>query len=159
MPQVDAGTFPTTLLATVQNVWQIMLRRPAAPAPELRTTPLSATGTEMFTAWSSLSGAWTGSVHLHCDRAAANAFSTWMLNDTAEPLRDDDLADCLAELCNVLCGNLKTALPGPAELGLPGVIVGEDYRLQLPGGQVLARLAFTAEDHRVDVVVVQQTRT
>ena len=118
--------------------------------------PLAAFGTQMFTAWSSLTGAWTGSVHLHCDRESALAFSSWLLNDTREPLRDDDVADCLAELSNVVCGNLKVSLPGPTHIGLPAVVMGEDYRLELPGGRQLVRLAGLVEGLRVDLVVVQQ---
>lgn len=143
------------------RIWTAMLRRPLTLAPDLGDTqPLEAFGERMYTAWCSLTGAdWSGSVHLHCSEVAARAFTSWCLNDTTELLRQGDLSDCLGELSNVLCGNFKSALPTVLRVGLPAVVVGESYSVQLPGGREVVRVACVAEEHRIDFVLFEQERS
>jgi CheY-specific phosphatase CheX len=142
----------------VDLVWSTMLGRMVETRDRSdAATDLGArAGVTTFTAWTGLTGAWVGSLHLHCERPAVEAFASWFLSTPPARLKDEDLVDCLAELCNMILGNLKTALPGPTNMGLPAVVLGEDYRLEQPTGRVLLDLPCRAGGHDFAIVVTEQ---
>ena len=75
---------------------------------------------EVVSAWVDIVGPWTGSVVVTCAQATAEALTESVLMTRPPTVVDDeDVADALGELANVLGGNVKAALPGPATLGLP----------------------------------------
>ena len=111
----------TTMLeaATVQSiaddVWtslvgdgEVLVPLPV-PAPEVTVS-----------AWVQITGPWCGAVVVTCDEPTARALTECLLR--ARPpvvIEPEDVDDALGELANVLGGNVKAALPGPAALGLP----------------------------------------
>ncbi|MGY1803306.1 chemotaxis protein CheX [Blastococcus sp. SYSU D00922] len=77
---------------------------------------------DAVSSWVEVVGPWTGSVVLTCGRATAEELSRCLLAEHAPPILDDeDIADGLGELANVVGGNVKAVLPGPSVLGLPEV--------------------------------------
>ena len=77
---------------------------------------------EAVSAWVQISGPWNGAVVLTCAPATAEALTESVLR--ARPpatVDDEDVADALGELANVLGGNIKSVLPGPSSLGLPQI--------------------------------------
>jgi chemotaxis protein CheX len=77
---------------------------------------------DVLSAWVQISGPWSGAVVLTCGRSTAEELSRTLLHepDTAS-LDDEDIADALGELANVVGGNVKALLPAPSVLGLPEV--------------------------------------
>lgn len=146
MLSVDAEVLSEDLFEVTQTFWLTMLRRPAKPAP-VATAPEPAEA-DLIQAWSPLSGAWRGALVFRCSRDAAKAFARWFLNDTAEPLRDDDVVDCVAEMVNVICGNFKASLPEVTAFGLPTVATGRPHDPTLPEGPPLVELAFVTAGDR-----------
>jgi len=58
----------------------------------------------------------------HRGRSTAEQLARCLLAEHAPPVLDEeDVADGLGELANVLGGNVKAVLPGPSVLGLPEV--------------------------------------
>ncbi|MGY1638412.1 chemotaxis protein CheX [Geodermatophilus sp. SYSU D00742] len=79
-------------------------------------------GTDTLSSWVHIVGPWTGTVVLTCDRSTAEELAVAMLREHAPAVLDDeDVADALGELANVVGGNVKAVLPGPSVLGLPEV--------------------------------------
>ncbi len=77
---------------------------------------------ELVSAWVDITGPWTGSVVLTCTPATAEALTECVLMTRPPTVVDDeDVADALGELANVLGGNIKSVLPGESRLGLPRV--------------------------------------
>ena len=77
---------------------------------------------ELVSAWVDITGPWTGSVVLTCAPATAEALTECVLITRPPTVVDDeDVADALGELANVLGGNIKSVLPGESRLGLPQV--------------------------------------
>ena len=77
---------------------------------------------ELVSAWVDITGPWTGSVVLTCAPATAEALTECVLMTRPPTVVDDeDVADALGELANVLGGNIKSVLPGESRLGLPQV--------------------------------------
>jgi chemotaxis protein CheX len=77
---------------------------------------------ELVSAWVDIVGPWTGSVVLSCAPATAEALTESVLMTRPPTVVDDeDVADALGELANVLGGNIKSVLPGESKLGLPRI--------------------------------------
>jgi hypothetical protein len=77
---------------------------------------------DVVSAWVDIIGPWNGSVVLTCAPATAAALTESVLMTRPPTVVDDeDVADALGELANVLGGNIKSVLPGPSALGLPKV--------------------------------------
>jgi hypothetical protein len=77
---------------------------------------------EVVSAWVDIHGPWTGSVVLTCAPATATALTeSVLMMRPPSTVDDEDVADALGELANVLGGNIKSVLPGASTLGLPQV--------------------------------------
>lgn len=77
---------------------------------------------EVVSAWVDIIGPWTGSVVVTCAPATAEALTESVLMTRPPTVVDDeDVADALGELANVLGGNVKSVLPGESRLGLPQI--------------------------------------
>ena len=77
---------------------------------------------DVVSSWVDMTGPWTGTVVLTTGAETAAELTRALLAETApEPLEDEDVADALGEMANVVGGNVKAALPGPSVLSLPFV--------------------------------------
>jgi hypothetical protein len=75
---------------------------------------------DVVSAWVDITGPWTGSVVLTCAPTTAQALTESVLMTRPPAVVDDeDVADALGELANVLGGNIKSVLPGQSKLRLP----------------------------------------
>jgi chemotaxis protein CheX len=113
----------TTLLdeATVQSiadeVWPTLVGDGEVFVPVPAPPPA-----ELVSAWVDILGPWTGSVVVTCAPATAQALTESVLMMRPPSQADDeDVADALGELANVLGGNIKSVLPGESRLGLPQI--------------------------------------
>ena len=107
--------------ATVQSiadeVWPSLVGDGEAFVPVPVAPPV-----EVVSAWVDIVGPWTGSVVLSCAPATAEALTESVLMTRPPTVVDDeDVADALGELANVLGGNIKSVLPGNSRLGLPQI--------------------------------------
>jgi len=77
---------------------------------------------DVVSAWVDIIGPWTGSVVVTCAPATAAALTeSVLMTRPPEVVDDEDVADALGELANVLGGNIKSVLPGDSRLGLPQI--------------------------------------
>jgi hypothetical protein len=77
---------------------------------------------DVVSSWVDIIGPWTGSVVVTCAPATAAALTeSVLMTRPPEVVDDEDVADALGELANVLGGNIKSVLPGESRLGLPRV--------------------------------------
>jgi chemotaxis protein CheX len=68
-----------------------------------------------------------------------------MLQLSPGDVTDDDKRDVVAELANMIGGNLKSLLPGPLYLSLPTVLAGRDLGLQIPGAELVEDVLLQCE--------------
>ncbi len=107
----------------VEEVFEIMLScrvKPVAPADHQQSSE--------FTAMVGLAGALSGILTVCCSAAAAGQLAKSMLGAAAES--EEQVADALGEVCNMIAGNFKNKLAGTDErcmLSVPSVISGEEY--------------------------------
>jgi chemotaxis protein CheX len=106
---------PATVQSIADEVWPSLVGDGEAFVPVPVAPPA-----EVVSAWVDIVGPWTGSVVLTCAPSTAQALTENVLMTRPPAVVDDeDVADALGELANVLGGNVKAALPGPSVLGLP----------------------------------------
>ena len=79
-----------------------------------------------------------------------------MFDITAAEAVPADLQDALAELSNMIGGNLKTLLPGPSFLSLPTVTEGNDYSLSVPGSRLISHVQLDCNGELLDVALLEE---
>jgi chemotaxis protein CheX len=107
----------------VEEVFEIMLGCRVKPVPPPVQMP-----TAEFTAMVGLAGALCGVLTVRCDAKTAAQVAQAMLGDTAES--QEQVADALGEICNMVAGNFKNKLAGTDErclLSVPTVVSGGEY--------------------------------
>lgn len=95
------------------------------------------------TACITLAGGWNGTLTLECGHDQARSFAAAMLGSAPEELETPDIADAIGELANIVAGNLKALLPA-ARLGLPSVVLGSNYEVQVCRAKPLRRITLTS---------------
>jgi chemotaxis protein CheX len=102
-----------------------------------------------------VTGGWQGCVLLAAPTPLARTVASAMFDLPADRLTDDEVADALGELTNMVAGNLKSLLPGPSGLSMPAVTAGTSYTVRIPRGLLVNRVAMTSEGQRLTVSVWQ----
>ncbi len=82
-----------------------------------------------------ISGGWQGAVLLQTTDAFARNVASRMLCLEYDDVTGEDIQDAMAELTNMVGGNIKSQVPGPSFLSLPSVTTGEDFDVALPHTQ------------------------
>jgi chemotaxis protein CheX len=115
--------FPILVLA-IQEVFEIMLGCQVKPEA---LSKLKLPHGE-YTAMVGLAGALCGVLTVCCNTKTAGGIAKSMLGDTPES--EEQVADALGEICNMIAGNFKNKLAGTDErcmLSVPSVITGGEY--------------------------------
>lgn len=118
----EENWLPILELAT-EEVFEIMAGRRVKPVKE----PAQQVKGE-FTSMVGLAGALCGILTVCCDAETARQIAKCMLGDTADS--EDQVADALGEVCNMIAGNFKNKLAGTDDrclLSVPTVISGGEY--------------------------------
>ncbi len=134
MTSAPASSLPPAALAftaddvraVTGDVWEACLASAGDPLEDGIPQPLEG---EVVVAQIRIVGDWHGAVSLEMSRASATRAARLML-DAAE-VEPEEVDDAVAELVNIIGGNLKSVLPTPSRLGLPevahrpGAVAGE----------------------------------
>jgi chemotaxis protein CheX len=111
--------------------------------------------TEGVVALVGLAGQWVGTGSLFCSAAFACRISSQMLMTEIESVGEDVL-DALAEVTNMIIGNVKTGIEehlGPMGLSIPTVVFGRNFTARSAGeGEWTVFPFFNGED-RLDVKI------
>jgi chemotaxis protein CheX len=102
-----------------------------------------------------LAGAWVGTGSVACSAAFACRAASLMLM-TESPGVDGDVLDAVAELTNMIVGNVKTVLEGhfgPMGLSIPTVVFGRNFSARSVGNGPWMVVPFTCEDAQFDVKI------
>ncbi|MFI5911166.1 chemotaxis protein CheX [Dactylosporangium sp. NPDC051541] len=108
------------------------------------------------TASVSVTGAWRGHVLVSCSEAAAKHVAAALLGIEFEEVAEEDVADALGELANIIGGNVKSLLPEPCALSLPHVHV-DGANGRYPSVTEVCHLGGTWMAESVTVTVLEST--
>jgi CheY-specific phosphatase CheX len=109
--------------AIVEQVWSSFLGEEEPLLPRF-DAPSAFPADDVWSGAVSVHGGWTGTVTIELSAAVAQSLTRLMLALGEEPLDDGDVADAVGELVNMVGGNIKSLMPGPSALTLPGVAAG-----------------------------------
>jgi len=97
-----------------------------------------------------VAGDWEGSVILETSPALSKQATAMMFDMPVDEVGDEEMADALGELANIVGGSVKGLMPGSCRLSLPTVTLGPDSRMVVPGAQLVHRVVLdVAGEHLV----------
>jgi chemotaxis protein CheX len=124
--------------AFVETIWTMVLRMDVKRNDASASPPTSAIEGRVR-----IRGGWHGTIVIQSDEKLANRAASKMLClASGTKATDKDAQDAIAELTNILGGNLKALLPGPSQLGIPVAGPANDHGLGPVRGHMLSELAF-----------------
>jgi len=129
----------------IHTVWQTMLGQDVRSVPAVN--PWREDGTPGMMACIQITGGWEGAVTIECTVELARSMAEDMFGMEPGEAADDEVFDALGELANVVGGNVKALLDGSADLSLPAVTTGVDYRVVVPGSKETCQLGFDLAGH------------
>jgi chemotaxis protein CheX len=156
MSELNAGIDHNELVTLVRdaahNVFETMLGQSIVAGDAYLDTVASPAGNGIVS-FIGLAGAWMGTGSIACSaNCACRIASQLMMADY--PAVDDDVLDAVAEVTNMIIGNVKTALEerlGPMGLSIPTVIYGRNFSSRTVGKQEWTVVPFDYEGERLEV--------
>jgi len=100
-----------------------------------------------------LAGSWVGSGSLACSACCAAKIASALLMAPYDGI-DEDVLDAVAEVTNMIIGNVKTALEsrlGAMGLSTPTVIYGRNFQTRSSGNQEWTVVPFALDEDRMFV--------
>lgn len=154
MQPLDRETLTAIVHAATADVFQTMLEMQLAPGePYVQSVPPPPT--EGVVSLIGLAGQWVGTGSVFCSAPFACRISSRML--MAEfPAVDDEVLDAVAELTNMIVGNVKTGLEehlGPMGLSIPTVVYGKNFSAKSAGDGEWNVFPFTCEGDLLEVKI------
>jgi chemotaxis protein CheX len=102
-----------------------------------------------------LAGAFSGVVSVHLSESVVRGAASQMFQAPAGAVDADEMRDAVAELTNMVGGNVKCLVPQPTQLGLPEVLTRAEAEGRLCPTVEEARLGFASPDGRLFVMLHQ----
>jgi CheY-specific phosphatase CheX len=137
---LNPDTCREEMIRIVENLFRTMLAREVETAA--KTVVFDDDG---ITATVSFMGSWTGALSLQCSTRQAKRFAELIMGNGSGNL-DEEYRDVMAELTNIIAGNLKAVLPYGAQSSPPSVSTGSELSSGHAKAPVLAETAFELDD-------------
>jgi chemotaxis protein CheX len=106
-------------------------------------------------------GAVLGNLNLHVDEEFACQMTAAMLGmETDEIEGDEEVHDVIGELCNMICGDLKSRLCDAGltcELSIPSITTGKEFKIESRGWERSEQYRFRSHDHTAMVAVYMKS--
>lgn len=134
------------------EVFATMLSQ-ALVAEDAYTETDTASSTNGVVSLVGLAGLWVGTGSISCSAQCACWVASQMMMAEYEAV-DDEVLDAMAEVTNMIVGNVKTALEerlGPMGLSIPTVIYGRNFTSRAVGNQEWTVVPFLAGGERFAV--------
>lgn len=100
-----------------------------------------------------VSGAVEAQISLEMNADAARQVAGLMFGMEVDEVSDDDVADAVGELTNMVGGNVKSLIADSGMLSLPVVAQGKPPTLRVVGGQILLQDRYLADGNVILVTV------
>jgi len=139
-----------TLAQVVEAVWGQVLNlfpQPAAPETDEATPDLSVCV--------HITGGWNGAVLFWPSERFAQRASALLFAIPEADVTPADVQDAMAELGNIVAGNLKSILPGPSALSLPTVTHGHQHEIFVRRTRLVAKYTFACAGETLSIRVLE----
>ncbi len=141
------------ILAITQNVLETMVNMGVCEG-EATAQPAKH---ERMTGCVQISGTWRGAIVLQTTEGFVRQAASEMLDIECQDVTIADMEDTLAEITNMIGGNIKSQVPSPSYLSLPSVTRGPDFNFRLTGADVVSEMLMTSHDQPLNVVICEAT--
>lgn len=125
------------LVAIVRTVFEAVFELEASAAPQA-DAPQAAVASSLV----AITGTWNGAVLVDCPHALATDLAAMMFALDVAAIDPDHIDDTLAELANMIGGNLKALLEPPCRLSLPTNLEHREVEALPPGTVIVRDLSF-----------------
>lgn len=112
-------------------------------------------GGEAFTGCVQISGQWQGAVLLQGTPELAKIIAGHFFQTNVEEVTEADVQDSIAELTNMVGGNIKGQVPAPSYLSIPSVTTGSDFSFHLAGATIVSEVVVTCEGELLRIRLCQ----
>ena len=129
MEQIQTEDIVKIMHSATESVFSTMLNLPLARQP-IRQEAGDPAPVDGVIALVGIAGSWTGTGHIYCSAEFACELAGALLMTEYKSV-DGDVLDAVAEVANMIIGNVKSYLEetlGPLGLGVPTVIYGRNYQ-------------------------------
>ena len=106
-----------------------------------------------YTATVSFVGEWKGAVLVRCNIPTAEKLARRLFK--SQTVSEEDVADSIGELANMIGGNLKSVLPPGVMLSVPSVALGGDLAVRICGGNESKSTLYSCEGGVFEVTLVR----
>ncbi|MDO5628497.1 MAG: chemotaxis protein CheX [Mobilicoccus sp.] len=134
----------------VNEVWSSMLGLPVETYHG--DTPPTIEG-EALSGSVGVSGATDCLICLEVNAGAARTFGAAMFGLAEDEASEEDIADAVGELTNMVGGNIKSLLPEPSSLSLPVVAQGKSPTLRVPSAKKMLDAVYLCGEHPIVITV------
>ncbi len=127
--------YVTSFIAATQHVFQMMLHQEVScgkPVPG-RLPHLDSDVSGIM----GMTGDVVGTVVLSLPKASAAKIVEWFVGSPIDDIENDDFADAVGELVNMISGGAKAKFGGKqVHISCPSVVIGQGHTVQQPSGSV-----------------------
>jgi len=131
----------------VSDVLNVMFSSSSTPSISSEPDKNSYTATVGFV------GEWRGAVLVRCGIPTARDLARRLFR--VRTVDDDDVADAMGELANMIGGNLKSVLPPGVVLSVPNVALGGDLAVRICGQNGSKSTLYACEAGVFEVTLVR----
>lgn len=139
------------LAEIVESVWQTVLELPI----QAEVSPESEPVTPDLSVCVHIAGAWHGAVLFWPTDRFARRAAAILFAIPEESVEFSDIQDGMAELANMVAGNVKSVLPGPSALSLPTVTRGPEHEVFVRRTRLAAQLHFTSAGESLSIRLLE----
>ena len=143
-----------TVTRATTDVFDTMLNVPAK-AENTYVANLPKSSFDGIITFIGMAGPWAGTGSFCCSVSLACKLAGSLLMSEFRNI-DDEVLDAMAELTNMIMGNVKTELEevlGPMGLSIPTVIYGRNFMSRAVGSQEWIVVSFDCEGERFDIQI------
>jgi chemotaxis protein CheX len=142
----------SSIIRSTQHVFTTMVGLPIEPGLAHRE-PAEAAGFDGVVAVVGIAGAWSGSGRLSCSSQFACRLAGALLS-TPQPAVTEEVLDAVAEVANMIVGNVKSYFEerlGPMGLGIPTAVFGRNYQTRFSGVSEWIVIPFHSQEYFMEV--------
>ncbi|MEL6184666.1 MAG: chemotaxis protein CheX [Myxococcota bacterium] len=137
--------------SVTSSVWEHMLRSALTPDPKITPEGVGASHVGLIR----LGGAFAGLVTLHLPVGMVRGAASVLYGVTADSVSPEQMRDTVAELTNMVGGNLKCLVAPPTHLALPEVYPPDGFASALGSAHRRIAVGFGTGDEGLVVAVYE----
>ena len=158
MSSIHSLDLKSLISNVVSNVFDTMLSMKVEP---MEDKPSGNSNGHHIVGSVGFAGAVLGNLNLHVGQEIACQMTAAMLGmETDEIEGDEEVHDVIGELCNMICGDLKSRLCDvglSCELSIPSITYGKEFTIESRGWDRSEQFGFRSDDQTALVAVYMKS--